>query len=135
MKLYVVTSGCYSGYGIEKIFLDPEKARAFLLSLGWSDVRIEEYETADDQIEYSKDMIEKSRWLYGFEYHEQQNRFDKSEWQLREKKPVMIKDIQRRYKNTDKKIYVFLRNMDDERAWKILQDTLAIRKAREEGIT
>ena len=31
MKVYIVTSGCYSDYHIEKVFTDPEQARLYAL--------------------------------------------------------------------------------------------------------
>lgn len=51
MKVYVVTSGCYSDYGIDKVFTDRAKAEEFCeWHTGWNgdSSRIEEYETEDD---------------------------------------------------------------------------------------
>ena len=42
MKVYVVTSGCYSDYQIEAVFTDPDKANAYA-NLD-SDREVEEYE-------------------------------------------------------------------------------------------
>lgn len=47
MKVYVVTSGEYSDYVIEKIFLDKEKAKEFAKWVPSAN-DVEEYETADD---------------------------------------------------------------------------------------
>ena len=53
MKLYVITSGEYSDYGIECIFTDRAKAENYLKyhehEDWWSDMRIEEYESQDDK--------------------------------------------------------------------------------------
>ena len=50
MKLYVVTSGEYSDYGIDCIFLDKTKAENYVRyhQDGWGGSRIEEYDTADE---------------------------------------------------------------------------------------
>lgn len=53
MKVYVVTSGEYSGYMINKIFLDKDKAEEYKKWLPDSN-DIEEYDTSD------KDVIDKS---------------------------------------------------------------------------
>ena len=46
MEIYVVTSGAYSDYGIEKVFLDKEKAEHYA---EWGfDRRVETYNTDDD---------------------------------------------------------------------------------------
>ena len=50
MKIYVVTSGCYSDYGIRGVFLDKEKAELYCKyhSGCYDDFRVEEYDTADE---------------------------------------------------------------------------------------
>lgn len=63
MKVYVVTSGCYSDYGIDKVFTDRAKAEEFCeWHTGWNgdSSRIEEYETEDDLVvdKYYKIEIE-----------------------------------------------------------------------------
>lgn len=51
MKIYVVTSGCYSDYYIDKVFTDKNKAEEFVEWHGWyDDSRIEEYETEDNLV-------------------------------------------------------------------------------------
>jgi len=58
MKVYIVTSGCYSEYRIEKVFTNREKAEKYVLfhSGGYDEPKIEEYETEGDfdfyQIKY-----------------------------------------------------------------------------------
>jgi len=48
MKIYVVTSGSYSDYCIEKIFINKDKAEYF--SKWCRDSQVEEYETSDEDI-------------------------------------------------------------------------------------
>lgn len=47
MKVYVVTTGCYSDYGIDKVFTDRQKAEEYKEWLRDAN-EIEEYETEDD---------------------------------------------------------------------------------------
>lgn len=49
MKIYIVTSGCYSDYHIEKVFTDKNKAEEYKEWL-YDANDIEEYETEDDLI-------------------------------------------------------------------------------------
>lgn len=69
MKVYVVTSGEYSDYTIEKIFLDKEKAKEFAKWVPYAN-DIEEYETADD-VCYGKCYRVKATYVEG-----QKVRFD-----------------------------------------------------------
>jgi hypothetical protein len=50
MKVYVITSGSYSDYGIDKVFLDKEKAEKYveLSKDKWDEPRIEIYETDEN---------------------------------------------------------------------------------------
>lgn len=50
MKVYIVTSGEYSDYGINKVFLDREKARFFQMINYPTDGYVEEYEVCDETI-------------------------------------------------------------------------------------
>ena len=55
MKVYIVTEGAYSGYHIERVFLDKKKAEEYVkfhsgnLNMIFDDMQIEEYETYDDK--------------------------------------------------------------------------------------
>ena len=69
MKVYLVTSGEYSGYRIEKIFLDKKKAKEFAKWVPYAN-DIEEYETADD-VCYGKCYRVRATYVEG-----QQVRFD-----------------------------------------------------------
>lgn len=53
MKLYVITEGCYSDYGIVCIFRDRKKAQNYLRfhKTEWNDMRIESYTLQDDSYE------------------------------------------------------------------------------------
>lgn len=46
MKIYIITSGAYSDYGIERVFLSEEKAKSYCEL--HNECRIEEYDTFDD---------------------------------------------------------------------------------------
>ena len=48
MKVYVVTSGIYSDYSIERVFLDKNKASEYAEWLGNDHVTVEEYDTSDN---------------------------------------------------------------------------------------
>lgn len=52
MKVYIVTSGEYSDYGIDAVFLDRKKAEAYARyhTEGWGEPRVEAYDASDDLI-------------------------------------------------------------------------------------
>lgn len=58
MKVYVVTSGHYSDYSIERVFLDKDKANKFVKYRNgydsWKDFKIEEYDSFDDKYEVAE---------------------------------------------------------------------------------
>ncbi len=62
MTIYAVTSGSYSDYGIEQVFLTREKALAFIKAreakYKWGNYRIEVYETYDDSIETADGFLD-----------------------------------------------------------------------------
>lgn len=53
MIIYVVTSGSYSDYGIDKVFLSKEKAESYAAYMNgadsYEDYRVETYETEDEK--------------------------------------------------------------------------------------
>lgn len=60
MKIYVVTSGEYSDYHIDAVFLDRKKAMQYCAANKISeDVSIEKWETADESVECSKPVNRK----------------------------------------------------------------------------
>lgn len=52
MKVYIITSGSYSDYGIDRVFLKKEKAKEFIKL--YTNCEIEEYETSDDKLDIGK---------------------------------------------------------------------------------
>lgn len=66
MKVYVITSGEYSDYGIRAVTLDKEQAELLRArySDGWDEAHIEEYETDNYKIEVSEDY--KPMWVVDF---------------------------------------------------------------------
>lgn len=56
--IYIVTSGCYSDYGINGVFSTEKNAENFILAFNIDDSRIEEYELDEfiDVIEQHKGM-------------------------------------------------------------------------------
>jgi hypothetical protein len=54
MKVYIITSGEYSDYHIERVFLNKEKAEQYVKLVNndssWNEVGIEELESSDDEI-------------------------------------------------------------------------------------
>lgn len=78
MKVYIVTSGCYSGYNIKRVFLQKEKAEIYKNIIN-SDNDIEEYNTSDDEIGssiYDKSNNIKPLWDISCEYYPRDNIFD-----------------------------------------------------------
>ena len=60
MKVYVVTSGEYSDYHIDAVFLDRKKALQYCAANGiCEDVSVEEWETADETIDCKKSVNRK----------------------------------------------------------------------------
>ena len=55
MRIYAVSTGTHSDYGIEQLFLTREKALAYIKSREaenrWGDFQIETYDTYDERIE------------------------------------------------------------------------------------
>lgn len=67
MKVYIVTSGAYSDYRIETVFLTEEKANLYVKlhrhEDGWNDMCVNEFETQDENLIGSVDDV-----LYFYEY-------------------------------------------------------------------
>ena len=60
MKIYIVTSGSYSDYGIDAVFTDHEKALEFVRIFNGGSYNIEEYES-DPKI---PPKIREGYWIY-----------------------------------------------------------------------
>lgn len=63
MKIYIVTSGIYSDYMIDAVFLDKDKARKYSEII--YNAIVEEYDTKDDNLEV---MIENELYIKENEY-------------------------------------------------------------------
>lgn len=61
MKVYIVTSGCYSDYSIDAVFTDRKKAEMYCAIHNEEDQDIEEWETEDDSITVDKPVLK--RWV------------------------------------------------------------------------
>ncbi len=131
-KVYVVTAGSYSDYRIEGVFLDPEKAKILALEHEQDYGSIEEYEILDDGFDASESYEEKIRWMYHFIFRAYDIKKEKRDWFLYNKKPVRIDGRLRQVKDTTDDIYIFLKKLDDDKAWKILHDKIAKRGAEEQ---
>lgn len=135
MTIYVVTSGQYSDYGIDAVFLDKRKAAIYLAAHEdyedyFSDtLRIEEWETQDDTIAVAP---EKSiNWKYCF------SRNLRGEFVVSACHTTLESEtkINRNGYGIIVGISVCLPEKDEAKAQKIMQDTLAKIKAEEEGLT
>ena len=135
MKVYVVTSGEYSSYRIEEVFLNRKKAETYLAiqngNFFYTTYKIETYETEDDNIEIRTD---KKVWRYIAIYDIGGKRI------IRIDKPVRIfeKDYDDLSKDDDDRLFYWvsciLDKRDDKKAKKILEDKVAEYKAKKEGI-
>lgn len=56
MKIYIVTSGCYSDYHIDAVFLEKEQAEYYCASYASDEANIEEYDTDDHAVECKKSV-------------------------------------------------------------------------------
>lgn len=129
MKIYVVTSGCYSEYGIDAVFVDKKEAAKFAAAKNKSDnyttYRIESYETADGEIDIRNNIV-------GFEY----STFVESDYFMNETLYVSHDPVPKfKSEASNYWLCVWLEEEDYELAEKILRDRFAEYKAKKEGIT
>ena len=129
MKIYVVTSGCYSDYGIDAVFVDKKEAAKFTAVKNKSDnyttYRIESYETADGKIDIGNNIV-------GFEY----SAFVKDDYFMNETLYVSYDPVPKfKSEASNYWLCVWLEEEDYELAEKILRDRFAEYKAKKEGIT
>lgn len=71
MKVYIVTSGCYSDYHINAVFLDKAQAEYYCALHKLEDADIEEYDTDDHVIECQKPIFKE--WSVHFRNGEIEN--------------------------------------------------------------
>lgn len=129
MKIYVVTSGCYSDYGIDAVFVDKKEAAKFAAVKNKSDsyttYRIESYETADGKIDIGNNIA-------GFEY----STFVKNDYFMNETLYVSSNPVPKfKSEASNYWLCVWLEEENYELAEKILRDRFAEYKAKKEGIT
>lgn len=133
MKIYVVTSGCYSDYGIDAVFVDKKEAAKFAAVKNKSDSyttyriesRIESYETADGKIDIGNNIV-------GFEY----SAFVKDDYFMNETLYVSSDPVPKfKSEASNHLFHVWLEEENYDLAEKILRDRFAEYKAKKEGIT
>lgn len=129
MKAYIVTSGEYSSYCIEAVFLTYEQAVKYIeiqTSDGWSEFQIEEYE-----INKSAPKTDKLMWRVKYE-----NLLWKAERteEMWTGKPILRSDKPSGDVYPYDKFYMTVFAKDKMQALKIAQDTYAKMKAESEGL-
>ena len=76
-KVYVVSGGSYSDYHIKRIFLNKEKAEAYIKVCDDGDLNeLEEYELSDDEIFIPAYCIKITYYLNGMPYYSNQDIYD-----------------------------------------------------------
>lgn len=128
-KVYIVTSGSYSDYGINRVFKDKRKAEIWCAEQNtryeWEEYGIEEYEYSDDEVEYRKDI----ELVYRYHIHSKYGN------RSTEKHGILVIPTK---KARIKKAYegwsaiIELPEDDPKKAFKIAQDMFAMHKANEE---
>lgn len=130
MTIYLVTSGEYSGYGIEAAFLDRHKAEIYIAtrrSQGYyEEYWLEEWETSDDRIKGDVDTI--------WEYHFYTGDIDIYTAHCIVKNEVGIYNNRIEIEKGRPAAYVYMKNNDNAKAKKIARDMYAKYKAEKEGI-
>lgn len=128
-KVYIVTSGSYSDYGIDRVFKDKRKAEIWCAEKNtkyeWDEYRIEEYEYSDDKMEYREDI----ELVYRFFVH--------SKYDMRdiEKHGILVfptKKVRIKKANEGWNAIIELPEDNPEKAFKIAQDMFAMYKANKE---
>ena len=142
MKVYIVTEGQYSDYGVRAVFLSREKAAAYIKANEgkYDDYFIEEYETFDDEIETTQDFLDdvyiKMDVNYDFatgRWFIDSNVADKVEYSC---SCPYVKELKNWREPEPHGIYVTLRVRpwdSDEKIIKIAQDAYAKYKAIKDG--
>lgn len=141
MKVYVVTSGEYSSYGIEAIFLTREKAELYCANHNvieeytWYD--IEEYDTMDDSLEGADE-----EFCYRYYINPQyKNPYVAEPTVMRWSEAEKDRERQREWNDTRygrfprSQMFVYAYKPNKSQAVKIVQDRYAKWKAEKEGLT
>lgn len=76
-KVYIVSSGCYSDYAIDRVFLDRENAEKYikLTDNHWDSCRIEEYDT-DDNKEFTEIVYIDGEYIKGSQSSSDKDRIE-----------------------------------------------------------
>ena len=122
MKVYIVTSGCYSDYHIEAVFLSHKKAMLYCAVHHAPHIDIEEYDTDDENIESNEKC--------GYVYHWVQTTYRWGTTSGYYRIDIMTKSQYDKLSDKDKSVW--LDSPDEEKAEKILHDCVAQAKYRKE---
>lgn len=128
MTIYLVTSGEYSEYGVDAVFLDKEKAMLYCAAHNVKETDdpcwIEEYDTYDDDINADGPKIAYRHHLTCGRYYKW---YVQSVYITFSKSSHISEDLQ--------DAWVYLPQEDGDLAIKIAQDMAAKVRARREGLT
>lgn len=128
MKIYVVTTGEYSGYRIDTVFLDKHKAEIYCAknNVKYDDYRIEEYESADNEIEGEIDIAWKYKIREG----------DKATYgTIVPYTPKCLNEVKELFFRAGSyEAIVYLRSKNNSKALKIARDMFAQYRAEKEGL-
>lgn len=132
MKVYIVTSGEYSDYMINQVFLDREKAELYCAAqeTDWDKPRIEEYDTFDTEITGDSHNVKTccKAWFRGGGLEDYYKVFYSFEAKNR------VSPITSRYKERYVVEFSCKGDLTRERIEKIGQDMIAKYKAEQEGL-
>lgn len=126
-KIYVVTSGSYSDYGIERVFKDKRKAEIYCATRNTqSDLisikhRIEEYEIADEKIEYEADI----KTAYRFEIFESDKKSQRKSGILKRVNEIDSAEVIRERYSGELLAIITIPTDSWSKAFKIAQDMFA----------
>lgn len=132
MKIYVVTSGTYSEYGIDSVFIDKHKAEIYCALCNkdmvgnYGSYQVEEYESDDNDIKgeielaWRYEIMDGDRSAYG-------TIVPYTHKCLNEVKELL-------FRRSSYEAIVYLRAEDNEKALKIARDMFAQYRAEKEGI-
>lgn len=138
MKVYIITSGIYSDYSIDTVYMDKESAIAHLIAHSkdaiYDGMRIEEYEVGEKKSAHGKQIYEVN--LYRGEWHiEVANAIEDSEYYIN----GMIRAERLRHQHPTQAEWSFTQIVITDRgedvALKIAQDNFYMKKLKmiEEG--
>lgn len=129
MKVYIVTSGEYSDYGIDAVFLDKKEAELYIAThqkmdgyvWSWEEYNdILEFDTEDGKINAGDNRVGHFYWHDGYSIRHA---------------VVFEVDAPRKAAKLKEKVSIWLPEENEAKAEKILHDRIAEMKAREAGIS